>query len=88
MFSTGLDQRLRVWRLQLPTAGDEQADQRADVGLQLLASTVTEVAEPSSLDVMRTTASSHADGAAQAYSVLIGGRGVQVVQCDVPGACA
>jgi hypothetical protein len=86
VFSTGLDQRLRVWRLQLPTAGEE-ADERAHVGLQLLASTVTEVAEPSSLDVMRTTASSHADRAAQTYSVLIGGRGVQVVECHAPSAC-
>jgi hypothetical protein len=86
VFSTGLDQRLHVWRLQLPTAGEE-ADERAHVGLQLLTSTVTEVAEPSSLDAMHTTASSHADGETLSYSVLIAGRGVQVVECHVPRAC-
>lgn len=76
MFSTGLDQRLHTWRLNLEGAGSRQ--QVGTVSMELLASTVTEVAEPSSLDAVHT---------GETFSVLIAGRGVQVVECHGLHAC-
>ena len=82
-FSTGLDQRLRCWRwvvdFQRRGCYGEAGGTRPASGDAILVEerwVVTEVPEPSGLDVLPATLE---DGRTH-YSVAIGGRGIQVIE--------
>lgn len=82
-FTTGLDQRLRCWRWTANLHGEKDERDRSDAfresgdgALTEERWVVTEVPEPTGLDVLRTA---EADGRTH-YSVAIGGRGVQVIE--------